>query len=293
MENVIVNRGKVVSLESLPLYSIALDGFVQGPGIDTENHRFSFDHHSGCLRYCTISACMQAWTAVLLGLDDLEKYTIYANDVDSDVCAAIWCLKNPERCKEPLAIKLINAIGQADMHCGAFGYNGMTKTVEWICEPETSSKKHDDYNKISDEGLKSILEAVLYRMDAYVNGDSATEISKQIKHSEHKILRDENGWALIDSADTHIYTALYQKGYSRLVRIHQLPNGSLDVSLAKRSDFVDKFPLPRIYEELNKLEPGWGGSSASGGAPRLADGTRSKLSVQTIIEVIDKVVLLA
>ena len=72
--DIVIKRGEVVALEDLPPYSIALDGFVQGPQIDTVNHRYSFDHHKGCLRFCTTSACMQAWTAVLLGLEP-DKFT--------------------------------------------------------------------------------------------------------------------------------------------------------------------------------------------------------------------------
>lgn len=290
MDNVVVTRGKVVTLESLPPYSIALDGFVQGPQVDPENHRFSFDHHSGCLRYCTTSACMQAWTAILLGLEDLNKYTIYCNDADADVCASVWCLKNPDRCKEPLVKKLIDAIGLGDMHGGAFGYNGMTKVVEWICDPETSSKRHDDYHKLSDDGLKSIVEAVCYRIDMYVEGESAIEVSKQPKHGEYKILRNENEWVLIESMDPHAFSNIYQAGFNRVVLTRPQTDGSLAVTLAKRSDFVGGFPIRKFYEELNKLEPGWGGGSTIGGAPRNHDGTRSKLSIGTLTEVIDKAI---
>jgi len=306
MDNVIVNRGKVFTLDSLPPYSIALDGCVQGPEVDPDNHRFSFDHHAKCLRYCTTSACMQAWTAVLLGLEDLEKYTIYCNDVDADVCAAVWCLKNAERCKEPLVKKLIDAIGLGDMHGGAFGYNGMSKVVEWICEPETSSKRHDDYHKISDDGLKSILEAVLYRIDSYVDGESGIEVSKQAKHGEYKILRNENNWVLVESQDPHAFSAVYQAGFTRIVLVRSQSDGSLAVSIAKKSDFVGKFPLrsfftlltakeKAIQEKMNetrdanhKLDGAWGGGSTIGGAPRNHDGSRSWLSIPNIIETIDE-----
>lgn len=291
MDNVVVSRGKIVALESLPPYSIALDGYVQGPQVDAENHRYSFDHHDKCLRYCTTSACMQARTAVELGLEDIERYTIFANDVDLDVCAAVWCLKNPDRCKEPLVKKLINAIGEGDMHGGAFGYNGMTKVVEWICAPETDSKRNDDYHKISDEGLKSILEAVMYRINQYVEGDAAIEVSKQPKHDEsYKILRNQNDWVLVESHDPHAYSAIYQAGFNRIVLTRPQQDGSLAVSIAKRSDFVGGFPIRQMYCELNKLEPGWGGGSTIGGAPRNPDGSRSKLSLDTIIEVIDRAV---
>lgn len=306
MENVVVNRGKVVDLESLPPYSIALDGFVQGPEVDPDNHRFSFDHHSRCLRYCTTSACMQAWTAVLLDLVDLEKYTIYCNDVDVDVCCAIWCLKNPERCKEPLVKKLVDAIGLGDMHCGAISCNGMSKVVEWICEPETSSKRYGDYDKISDEGLKSILEAVLRRITLYVDGESALEVSKQQKHAEYKILHNGNGWVLVESKDPHIYTALYQAGFERIVLVRPQTDGSNAISLAKKSDFVDRFPLKKFYqllnceekiiqEKLNKdrdlqhqLDGVWGGGSSTGGAPRNHDGSRSYIPLSILISKIDE-----
>lgn len=290
MENIVINRGKIVNLEDLPPYSIALDGFVQGPKVDPDNNRFSFDHHSNCLRYCTTSACMQAWTAVLLGLENLDKYTIYCNDVDADVCAAIWCLKNSERCKEPLVKKLIDAIGLTDMHCGAFGLNGMTKVIEWICDPETGSKRHDDYHKISDEGLQSILEAVLYRIDLYVNGESALEVSKQHKHGEYKILRNENDWVLTESTDPHALGAIYQAGFNKIVLCRPQSDHSLAVTLAKRSDFVGGFPITKFYKEFNKLEPGWGGGSTVGGCVRHPDGSRSKLSLVTITEIIDKTI---
>ena len=291
--DIVVNRGKTVRLEELPSYSIALDGFVQGPEVDPENFRFSFDHHSKCYRYCTTSACMQAWTAVCLGLDELERYTIYANDVDADVCVAVWCLKNADRCKEPLVKKLVDAVGLADMHGGAFGYNGMTKVIEWICAPETDSKRKDDYHRLSDEGLNTILEAVLHRIDLYVNGESGEEPNKRQKHGEYKILRNENNWVLVESQDPHAFSAIYQAGFDRIVLTRPQDDGSLAVTLAKRSDFISAFPIRSFYSALNKIEPPcpgeWNGGSTIGGAPRNPDGSRSRLSLDEITVTIDKV----
>lgn len=286
--NIVIERGKTVLLELLPEYSICLDGFVQGPKIDAEKHRYSFDHHSGCLRYCTSSACMQAHTAILLGLEP-EQYTIYANDVDADVCAAIWCLKNPLRCNEPSAIKLINAIGLADMHGGAFEINGMRKVIEWISSPETDSKRNNDYSKLSDNGLNSILEAVLSRIDMYVDGEAQIEILKQQKHGEYKILRNENDWVLAESSDPHAFSGLYQAGFNRLILMRKQDDGSISYTIAKRSDFISNFPIPKFFEALNLIEPGWGGGSTIGGAPRHHDGSRSRLSPEKVCQIIDDV----
>ena len=283
-----IERGKVVTLDTLPPYSIALDGFVQGPIIDSEGHKYSFDHHAGCNRFSTLSACEQAWTSIMLGLEP-ENYTIYANDVDADVCAAIWCLKNPHRCKEPLVIKLIDAIGKSDRYAGAFENNGMKKIVEWVCAPETNSKKSGDYEKISNEGLGPILESILHRIDAYVNGESAIEVTKQNSTFEYKVVRNENNWALVESHNSHVFSALWQTGYERVVVFRHLEDKSTAVSIAKKSEFIEGFPLSKIYEALNEAEPGWGGSTTIGGAPRNADGSRSRMSIKKITEIIDGV----
>lgn len=286
---IIIERGKIQSLKSLPQYSIALDGFVQGPSTeDDENHRYSFDHHDGCSRFCTLSACEQAWTSIMLGLDP-SSYTVYCNDVDADVCASVWCLQNPERCKEPLVEKLITAIGKSDRYAGAIEMNGMKKIVEWVCAPETESKRNGDYEKISNDGLKSIMESILHRIDLYVNGESSIEVQKQCINQEFKVLRSENNWALIESNDPHSMGAIWAAGFNRVAIIRPLEDKSTAVTIAKKSEFIDGFPLHKIFLALNELEPGWGGGSTIGGAPRNENGSRSKLSPEQICTVIDDV----
>lgn len=286
---IIIERGKTIPLNSLPEYSIALDGFVQGPHIDDEHHRYSFDHHDGCSRFSTLSACEQAWTAIMLGLDPIS-YTVYCNDVDADVCASVWCLKNPERCKEPLVAKLIDAIGKYDRYAGAFEINGMKKIVEWVCAPETDSKRNGDYNKISNDGLNSILESVLHRIDTYVNGEASVEFTKQQTNYDFKILRNENGWVLIETHDPHALGAIWNAGFERIVVIRPLEDKSNIVTIARKSEFVDGFSLNKIFSALNKIEPGWGGGVAIGGSPRNEDGSGTKLTIKKIISIIDEAV---
>lgn len=287
--NIIIQRGKVVKLKDLPEYAIAIDGFVQGPEIDTENHRYSFDHHSNCLRFCTSASCVQAWTAILGGLDS-SKYTVYCNDVDVDVCMSIWCLKNADRCTEPLVKKLVDAVGILDMHAGAIPVNGMTKVVEWVSAPQTDSLRNGDYSKLSDDGLMTILESMLHRITQYVNGDASADIADRDVQSNFDIKKNENGWVLVESPDPHVYTSLYRSGFDRIVLIRPQDDNSNAISIAKRTDFIDNFPLDLFYKELNKIEPGWGGGSTIGGAPRNDDGSRSKLSIETIVDVINNVI---
>lgn len=301
MKNIVIERGKHSLLEELPCYSIAVDGRVQGPKIDSRNHRYSFDHHFGCLRFCTLAACQQAATAVLLGLDPTE-YTAYLDDTDIDVCMAVWCLENPERVSEPLAKKLIDAIGTLDMHAGAFSINGMMKTVEWVSAPETDAKRNKDYEKLSNDGLRSILEAVLHRIDQYVNGEASEDIaeySKQVllkrDHDDFKIIRNENGYAVVEAADPHIYARLWKAGFERLLVVRPRTD-TLDCTIIKKSDFVDCFDIPKFFDELNKIEGlinaefKWGGGTTCGGPPRKPGGMRSSLKLEVVIGTMDKVI---
>lgn len=284
-----LERGRVWQLSELPPLSIAIDGAVSGPQIDPVNKKYSLDHHAGCLRFCTQAACQQTWNALALGLD-VSDYNIFINDVDSDVCLSVWLLNNPDRCKEPLVIKLVSAVNISDMHVGAISVNGMSKTVEWISQPEVDSKRKNDYNKLSVEGLNSVLEAVLHRITLYADGEASAEIAKIHKHNEYKILRNENEYVIVESNDPHIFGCLYQAGFERLVVIRPQSDNSLAITFAKKSDFIPNFPLETIYEKLNELEPGYGGSSTVGGSPRNSDGSRSKLPLEKIIQVIDDIV---
>jgi len=276
----------VCKLKELPEYSIAVDGFVQGPEIDTDNHRYSFDHHHGCLRYCTTASCVQAWTAIMGGLDP-SKYTVYVNDVDIDVCMSIWVLKNPDRCTEPLVKRLVDAIGLGDMHAGAISVNGLTKACEWVAAPQTDSLRNGDYHKLSNDGLMTVLESILHRITQYVNGDASADIADRDVQSNFEIKRNENGWVLVESDDPHVYQSLWRANFDRVVILRPQDDNSLAISIAKRTDFIDNFPLEKIFKELNKIEPGWGGGTTIGGAPRNEDGSRSKLQLDDIVEVIN------
>ena len=284
---IIIERGKVVPLKSLPPYSIAIDGACQGPEIDSANNRYSFDHHSGCLRFATSAACIQTLDAILLGLEP-HKFNVYINDVDMDTVMSVWCLKNPDKLSDPKVRQLVEAVGKQDMHAGAYPLNGMSKVVEWVSAPQTDSVRNGDYYNLSDNGLLTVMESMLHRVDKYISGEALNEITAIEQHGEFEIKKNDNGWVLVESQDPHVYSALYRAGFLRIVLVIPLEDGSLAVSIAKKSDFIENFPNEKIYANLNKLEPGWGGGSSIGGAPRNPDGSRSRLPLDVIVEVVNR-----
>jgi hypothetical protein len=62
------------------------------------------------------------------------------------------------------------------------------------------------------------------------------------------------------------------------------PGGTRAYTIGKRSEFVD-YDVTGFLRALDALEPGWGGGSTVGGAPRARDGARSRLSVEQVAQV--------
>jgi hypothetical protein len=101
-------------LKEAPDYSIALDGYVEGPPhfMSRGDSAYkkgqmgphaNFNHHEGVDRLATRSTCEQVYVAIKQGFMDAFKPNgkvdghIYVNDPDQDTCLAVWLLQNHER----------------------------------------------------------------------------------------------------------------------------------------------------------------------------------------------------
>lgn len=284
----VIERGRTVALEELPPWSLALDGYVQGPALDNANHRYSFDHHKGCIRLITTATCEQVRDAVLLGLDP-SRYTVYVNDVDTDAALAVWALRNPERLREPKVRSLITAAGLLDAHGGAYPGVERRALIEWIGEPETDARADGRYERLSNEALGELIEAIGERFERALAGKAPSEVSlaRDLPPAQYKVLFRGTGWKLVEATDPHVLYDLYARGHERVVTCRPVADGSIAYTVARRSDFVDGFDVPAILEALARLEPGWGGGSTIGGAPRRADGSRSHLSPRQVFDAVE------
>ncbi len=65
------------------------------------------------------------------------------------------------------------------------------------------------------------------------------------------------------------------------VLILPAPGGTREYVVGKASEFAS-FDVRRFFERCAELEPGWGGGSTVGGAPRYPDGSRSRLAPETV-----------
>ena len=67
------------------------------------------------------------------------------------------------------------------------------------------------------------------------------------------------------------------------------PDGTVAYTVAKRTDFV-AFDVRRFLALACELEPGWGGGSSIGGAPRDSRGRRSRLAVPAVARLLQTTV---
>jgi len=286
----VIERGRVVPFEALPPRSIALDGYVQGPAIDAECERYSFDHHGGCVRHATRATCEQVRDAIVLGLDP-AGFTVYCNDVDLATALSLWLLANPHRAAEELVGQLVVSAGHLDAHSGAWPIGeAMRHVVEWLSEPETTARADGSYWSMNNAQLARLLGDMSRRVDVYTHGQARADVTKFAIDESYVIEYTGTDWVLARTVGTRAHAALFRDGHLRVVIYRQLPDGSYGYTVAKRSEFVKFFPVIEILQALAKIEAGWGGGSTIGGAPRHPDGSRSKLEPRKVFDVVEAIV---
>lgn len=289
--NIQINRGKVVNFSALGPKSIALDGYVQGPAVDVDDERFSFDHHDGCVRLFTRATCQQVMDALLLGFDP-SGYTVYVNDVDGDTALAVWLLKNPSRVAEEFVRRLVETVGTVDAHGPAYPvvdpkladafFQGAMKPVSDL----QHAKKYGEAN------LEELLATCVDNIDELVAGTLEWSPVPEDKRS-FEITHIGNGWVMAKS-DHFVFDLLYANGHTKAIAYQMLGDGSIAYTVGKKSELVMGFPVGphskpgTILNALNAREKGWGGGSTIGGAPRNADGSRSRLTPDEVFDLVEK-----
>ena len=289
---IIMERGKVWEAAEVSSQTIALDGAIQGPVIDNDRKVYSFDHHANVVRHVTTATCQQVLDALLLGLDP-QGFDILVNDVDGDTVLSVWLLKQAvahDSISEWVSIgvtELVEVVSKMDAHGPAYP-RGHRQAVadqfyQGVMLPESSARRNRTYG---DRDLMSLLDECLSNLDSYFGGkifpvkDMDVPFTVTHTHEDFVIVTSE-GFA---------FGSAYKAGHQALVAYTQLPDGSYAYTVGKKSEFVANFNVPAILTALNAKEPGWGGSSTIGGAPRNADGSRSHLQPDEIFAIIKDVV---
>ena len=295
---IVINRGAIVSLDSLPSGSIALDGYVQGPEIDAYNRRYSFDHHAGCVRMLTKATCAQVLDAVLLNLQ-YDDCSVYINDVDGDTVLATWILQGGmKRAMMPHVQALVNVVGTMDAHGPAYPLTPEQSDIahvfyKGVMAPESQARNvRRDYGTCD---LRQLLDECLSNLDKWeAHHDDAAMLREvlnipdksEVREVEFEITHEAANFIMVKSPG-FAFADCYKQGYDAIVLYGDpLPDGSIAYTVGKRSDLATRFDVTAILEALNEVEPGWGGGSTIGGAPRNADGSRSRLTPDEVFQIV-------
>ena len=276
------------------LKHIALDGYCQGPAVDVANEKLSFDHHDNCIRLFTRATCQQVMDALLLGLDP-AGYTIYINDVDGDTSLAVWLLKNPSRVTEELVRQLVETVGAVDAHGPA--YPTMEPKLadaffQGVMKPVSDLQRAKKYGEAD---LEALLAVCVENIDALIAGTLAWTPRPE-KDRTFEVTHTGNGWVMAGSED-FIFDLLYASGHTKAIAYQILGDGSIAYTVGKKSELVMGFPVGphsqsgTILNALNEHEKGWGGGSTIGGAPRNADGSRSRLTPDEVFAIVEAIII--
>lgn len=287
----VIERGAVVPFDGLPPRSIALDGYVAGPEIDPSRRRFSFDHHSHCVRLATTATCRQVADALRLGLDPGDC-TVYINDVDGDTALAVWLLIHPSRVGEPDVADLVDAVANVDAHGPAYppDRRGWGRAFfSGAMASEIAARAGGSYATCD---LRELLAKCLDGIERLLStGPQEADGGEPWV----EVTRSGTGWILAHAGPDG-FDAVYRAGWDRAVIWSVQPDGSYAYTVGRRSDLVDRFPVGpverpgTILAALASVEPGWGGGSSIGGAPRHADGRRSSLKPAEVFAIVEGVV---
>jgi hypothetical protein len=264
MVEYVFEYGRVWQLQELPTRSIALDGAVRGPIVDAAHERYSFDHHGGCVRHATLACCEQVHDALLVGLEP-RGFTAYLNAVDADSALGLWLLLHPEALladDSSRVTELVRALGRFDALGPALGEPPALMT---LLEPPPGEAQ-----------TRATVERALALIDAWHRGDElpplpTPETTEALWIEENELRRGEVAGG---------FRGLYERARFGVL-LRPALGGTRDYTIGKASEMVD-FDVRRFLARCQELEPGWGGGSTIGGAPRNPDGSRSRLEVEQV-----------
>jgi hypothetical protein len=249
--------GQTINPDEMKADTIYLDGACRGPVIDPVRRAYSFDHHADCSRFATLSTCEQVLLALDLGFNP-DGFEVVMNDLDADTSVALWLLMNPSRIDDRVRAMVRN-IGFVDSH-------GPVRPPEKLHKVLTHNPRHT-------QTIDMIWEDQQHINAWFEGGDSVLPKPFEMPPcSVHGLDRDGN---VVEVRGD--FATAYAEGAVIAIASVPGPQGTIGWTVGKKSDFA-RGNVSGFLAEMNELEPGWGGGSTIGGAPRHPDGGRSKLT---------------
>lgn len=302
-----LEKGKTVTGRGRFLYPdgcIFLDGAYHGaPFIDNKRRQYSLDHHAGCIRSFTLSACEQAAVLIHEGMPlDIGEWLVVLNDLDLDSILAAWILMNRGELlagdKELLErlMPLVRLEGAIDVH----GFGGGMLTGLPREERARLGALLERLRKVAkgsplpgEKNYLPVLARALEELDRMIIPPEVQKAMLEFRETG-RVGLGEGKIAVMCQSEKGIYDAesWFSGRLGGVLGLLILDQGKGRYTLR----LVDRFmrrDLVHLYRRLNAIDPAvtrsretgntWGGSREIGGSPR---ETGTALSPERILELV-------
>ena len=297
--NVHIEAGLAISASvarKSPGGTIFLDGVAQcEPFLDHEHQVYNLDHHEGCVRAFTLSACEQTLVMYMKGLDlQAREWNIFANEPDLDTILATWIILNHARIGQQDATQrrilfalvryegVIDALGLELKELSALPPELMRKiqrVIDHLRSDEIALKKEGRWGEtdflVYTASILHKIDQIFYKASDFADYQGIEELAR-IDLTDQRI-------AAVVEADMGIYEIEphLNKVYGQRLGVVFLKKGP-NIYTVRQMDLFMPITLEEVYERLNYVDPAvmcrtqankWGGAADIGGSPR-ETGTR-------------------
>ncbi len=281
---IVFSFGKVWDFHQMLAFTIALDGAVQGPQFDSENQRFSFDHHAGCNRMVTLSTCEQVLRALDLGLRP-ENFNVLVNDWDADTVVALGLLENPSLARNARVRDMVTKVGVVDACGPAAGplhplHAHLNAPAGQIQTLATGLRLLEVFHAWAATGELPPKLTQMDRLDRLMFGRLRPK--HWVKQTATANPYESYDAIVLETAPGHWLVA------KKSDMVH-LSLGPADFDPARSGRYMPTLLGKLAEAEARKGCPpqeNWGGGSSVGGSPRRKDGTGSALTSAEIWEIV-------
>ena len=282
-------------------YSIALDGYVDGPPIiDIPGHIANFDHHKGVCRSATRAACGQVYYAIQMGLFNcfqdekgILRIKVFLNHPDEDACMAWLLLKLgcfPIIANDKHLRDLVYYVDLIDSSAGSYPIDRkIWEEIAWIFQPYRNFRTSGEIDKQEADSYVAVVDQVELRIKKHLLGEgSSVPLDVRYELLGKRKLKSGIECAIIKEIGSQARIGLAQAKIPAYISVRERPDGNLTVTVGKTSPFVP-IDLFKAYKVLNAAENSrdgdeWGGGSEVGGSPRVGGTKQSPDQIAQILE---------
>jgi hypothetical protein len=249
--------------------TVYLDGVVRGPMINNKRRSYSFDHHENCVRAFTLATCQQVMLALELGWHP-RGLEVVCNDLDADTIVSVWIILHPERVNDGDVRKLVEEVGFVDNHGPAIPGHEV-HPLHFALSPRRGTTQ-----------TMEMLDNFLVMLDNWYETHEVPATREDRPAPAFGLTPDGE---LKDLGMVADFRDVYGAGCPVGIVCVPGPEGTTAFTIGKTSDFVS-YDIPAFLSRANEIEPGWGGGSTIGGAPRKEGGLRSGLTRKQVEELL-------